>query len=46
MNRSILRGPGGLQHPRHLITGGVAMGIFFFVFRIIFPEGEKSAPQN
>ena len=28
------------------ITGGVAMGIFFFVFRIIFPEGEKSAPQN
>lgn len=28
------------------ITGGVSMGIFFFVFRIIFPEGEKSAPQN
>ena len=28
------------------ITGGVSMVIFFFVFRIIFPEAEKSAPQN
>lgn len=28
------------------ITGGVSMVIFFFVFRIIFPKGEKSAPQN
>lgn len=23
------------------VTGGVSMGIFFFVFKIIFPEGEK-----
>lgn len=23
------------------ITGGVSMVIFFFVFKIIFPEGEK-----
>ena len=26
-----------------LITGGVSMVIFFFVFKIIFPEGEKKA---
>jgi hypothetical protein len=23
------------------ITGGVSMVVFFFVFKIIFPEGEK-----
>lgn len=26
-----------------MITGGVSMVIFFFVFKIIFPEGEKKA---
>lgn len=38
--------PAGYNILVTFITGGVAMGIFFFVFRIIFPEGEKSAPQN
>lgn len=28
------------------ITGGVSMVIFFFVFKIIFPEGEKQSLQG
>ena len=29
-----------------VITGGVSMVIFFFVFKIIFPEGEKKEDRN
>lgn len=29
-----------------VITGGVSMVISFFVFKIIFPEGEKAAPER
>lgn len=29
-----------------VITGGVSMVIFFFVFKIIFPEGEKSGGNS
>ena len=28
-----------------MITGGVSMIIFFFAFKIIFPEGEKRKAQ-